>query len=83
MIHLCEKCGAELADKLAELERLRKCDEVKTAKLMTSVSDAIDHELLEYRRMEREGTRLIEQGVTLDRLREIQMVLRGQSNDTF
>ena len=73
--------GAELADKLAELERLRKCEEVQTAELMDAVTDAIDGELAKYRRMEREGARLIEQGITLGRLREIYRTFGGMNDD--
>ena len=73
-----EKSGAELADKLAELDRLRKSKAVETAELMAAVTDALDTELAVYRRREREGERLMEQGITLDRLREIYRAFGGR-----
>ena len=66
-----EKDGAELNDKLAEISRLRRSDEVKVAQRMAQASDMLDTELRILRRAEREGRRLIEQGITLDKLNEI------------
>ncbi len=76
-----EKLGAELSSKLAELDRLRKSEEVETAELMDAVTDAVDRELAVYRRREREGARLIEDGITRDRLREIYRVFGGTCDD--
>lgn len=76
-----KKDGAELADKLAEIQTLRKSEAVRTAAQMLRVSSMLDVELRELRRQEREGKELIAQGVTLDKLNDIFRALDGRNND--
>lgn len=76
-----KKDGAELNDKLAEIQLLRKSEAVRTAAQMARVTSMLDAELRELRRQEREGKELISQGVTLDKLGDIFRALDGSSGD--
>lgn len=76
-----QKDGAELADKLAEIQMLHKSEAVRTAAQMARVSAMLDAELRELRRQEREGRELIAQGVTLMKLNEILKALDGRNSD--
>lgn len=73
-----QKNGAELADKLAEIDRLRKSEEVLTARQAGQVGTMLDLRLREYQKLEREGEQLIQQGVTLDKLNEIMRKLGSE-----
>ena len=76
-----KKDGAELADKLAEIEMLRKSEAVRTAAQMARVSSILDVELRELRRQEREGKELIAQGITLGKLNDIFRALDGRNDN--
>lgn len=71
MIGLEKKNGAELADALMEIKRLRASEQVKVAEYMGKVSVLLDNEIRDLRRKEREGEALMADGITLDRLDEI------------
>lgn len=76
-----KKDGAELNDKLAEIQLLRKSEAVRTAAQMARVASMLDADLRELRRQEREGKELMEQGITLDKLNDIFRALDGSSGD--
>ena len=79
-----KKDGAELADKLAEIQALRKSEAVRTSAQMLRVSSMLDVELRELRKQERDGKELIAQGITLDKLNDIFRALDGRdNNDAF
>jgi ribosome-binding ATPase YchF (GTP1/OBG family) len=80
MIRL-EKDGAELSNALAEIKRLRESEAVKTAAEMARVSSILDVELRELRKQEREGSRLIQDGITLAKLHEILKAFDGDYHD--
>ena len=65
-----EKAGAELADKIAEIERLENCEEVKVARDAQTVNLMLDRKLRELMRLEREGADLIQSGITMEKLQE-------------
>lgn len=83
MIDMSGKCGAELSTALAEIKSLTTCEEVRTARMMRSVSDLLDGKLRELRRQQREGQALIEQGITLDELKQILKTFGGQYVEDF
>lgn len=74
-----KKNGAELSTALAEIQRLRDSEEVRTAQMMQKVTDIVDRELRSYRKLEREGRALIDQGINTDELREILKLFGGRS----
>lgn len=76
-----QKSGAEVADKIAEIKRLRGCEAVRTAQRMAQVSSLLDTELRMLQKAEREGKQLIEQGVTLAALDEILKAMEGMGYD--
>lgn len=72
-----KKDGAELNDKLAEIELLRKSEEVRTAQFMKRVSSMLDAELRSLRTDEREGAQLMAQGITMEKLQDILRLMGG------
>lgn len=76
-----KKNGAELSTALAEIQRLRDSEEVRTAQMMQKVTDIVDLELRSYRKLEREGRTLIDQGINTDELREILKLFWGGRDD--
>ena len=81
MLHV-EKRGSEVSTALAEIQRLRKCEAVLTARRMAEVSSVLDAEPRELIKLEREGNELIGNGITLAALDEIMRVF-GEHNDDF
>lgn len=81
MIRLENKNGAELSTALAEIQRLRDSEEVRTAQMMQKVTEIVDLELRTYRKLEREGRSLIDQGINTDELREILKLFGGGIDD--
>ena len=73
--------GAELADSIAEIRRLRNCDAVKVAEQMAKASVIVDAELRRLRKLEREGEVLIAEGITLDALEKLFGTLGGGNDD--
>lgn len=65
------KRGAEIADKIAEIVRLRKCEAVRVAQRMEEISENLDTELRILREQERTGIKLIEEGIDLTALEEV------------
>lgn len=76
-----KKNGAELSTALAEIQRLRDSEEVRTAQMMQKVTDIVDRELRSYRKLEREGRSLIDQGINTDELSEILKLFGGEIDD--
>jgi len=76
-----KKNGAELSTALAEIQRLRDSEEVRTAQMMQKVTEIVDLELRTYRKLEREGRSLIDQGINTDELREILKLFGGGIDD--
>lgn len=76
-----KKNGAELSTALAEIQRLRDSEEVRTAQMMQKVTDIVDRELRSFRKLEREGRALIDQGINTDELREILKLFGGGIDD--
>ena len=73
-----ERCGAEeLNGKIAEIERLGKSEEVRTAELMERVSRMLDIKLRDMRKKFREGEDLIAGGTTAAGLNEILRTMGG------
>lgn len=76
-----KKNGAELSTALAEIQRLRDSEEVRTAQMMQKVTDIVDRELRSYRKLEREGRSLIDQGINTDELCDILKLFGGGRDD--